>query len=72
MPPAARVGDTTARPIFVYSKDEGVAGAVWYLHLRTAEFLTHDEARVRAARLGLKDETTDMFRTALKVLPPAK
>ncbi|HVK11252.1 MAG TPA: hypothetical protein VM597_20955 [Gemmataceae bacterium] len=67
-----RVGDVAARPMFVYSRDEGIAGAAWYLHLRTAEFFTHDEARVRAGRLGLKDETTDMYRAALKLVPPAK
>lgn len=65
-----RVGETAARPIFVYSRDECVAGAVWYLHLRTAEFLTHDEARVPAARLGLKDEKSEVYRAALKALPP--
>jgi protein tyrosine phosphatase (PTP) superfamily phosphohydrolase (DUF442 family) len=63
------IGDTASRPIFVYARDPSAAGAVWYLHLRTAEFLTHDEARVRAARLGLKDETSEMFQAALKVLP---
>jgi hypothetical protein len=42
----------------------------WYLHLRTAEFLTHDEARLRAARLGLTDEKSDLFRAAVKLLPP--
>jgi protein tyrosine phosphatase (PTP) superfamily phosphohydrolase (DUF442 family) len=65
------VGDSGARPVFVYAKDPSVAGAVWYLHFRTAEFRTHDEARLRAARLGLKDETSDMFQAALKVLPKA-
>jgi protein tyrosine phosphatase (PTP) superfamily phosphohydrolase (DUF442 family) len=67
-----QIGEVAARPIFVYSRDEGIAGATWYLHLRTAEFLTHDEARVRAGRLGLKDETTDIYRAALKLVPPAK
>jgi protein tyrosine phosphatase (PTP) superfamily phosphohydrolase (DUF442 family) len=63
------IGDTGARPVFVYARDQAAAGAVWYLHLRTAEFLTHDEARIRAARLGLKDETSEMFQAAQKVLP---
>ena len=63
------VGESGARPVFVYARDPSAAGAAWYLHLRTAEFLTHDEARLRAARLGLKDETSDMFQSALKVLP---
>ncbi|MBO0697871.1 MAG: hypothetical protein J2P46_05730, partial [Zavarzinella sp.] len=64
-----KVGDSGARPVFVYARDPAAAGAVWYLHLRTAEFLTHDEARVRAARLGLKDESSELFQAALKVLP---
>ena len=62
------VGDTGSRPIFVYATDQQVAGAVWYLHFRTAEFLTHDEARVRAGRYGKIDETSDLFQAAVKVL----
>jgi protein tyrosine phosphatase (PTP) superfamily phosphohydrolase (DUF442 family) len=64
------VGRSADRPVFVYSRDASVAAAVWYLHLRTAEFLTHDEARLRAARLGLKDERSEIYQAALKVLPP--
>ena len=63
------VGDTAARPVFVYGQDPQTAAVVWYLHLRTAEFLTHDEARVRALRLGLTDEKADLFKAALKVAP---
>ena len=64
------IGDTTARPVFVYGQDPQTAAVVWYLHLRTAEFLTHDEARVRAAvRHGLKDDKSDLFKAALKVGP---
>jgi protein tyrosine phosphatase (PTP) superfamily phosphohydrolase (DUF442 family) len=63
------VADTGSRPIFVYGGDSNAAGVVWYLHLRTAEFLTHDEARLRAARLGLKDEKSEMFQAAIKLLP---
>lgn len=64
------VGDTTVRPIFVYGQDPQTAAVAWYLHLRTAEFLTHDEARVRAGRLGLKNESSDLFKAALKIAPP--
>jgi protein tyrosine phosphatase (PTP) superfamily phosphohydrolase (DUF442 family) len=64
------VGDTAARPLFVYGQDPQTAGIAWYLHLRRAEFLTHDEARVGARRLGLKDENSDLFKSALKVSPP--
>jgi protein tyrosine phosphatase (PTP) superfamily phosphohydrolase (DUF442 family) len=62
------IGDTAARPVFVYGQDPATAAIAWYLHLRTAEFLTHDEARVRALRLGL-DEKSDLFKAALKVVP---
>jgi protein tyrosine phosphatase (PTP) superfamily phosphohydrolase (DUF442 family) len=64
------IGDTSARPVFVYGQDPQTAAVTWYLHLRTAEFLTHDEARVRAMRLGLSDDKSDLFRAALKVAPP--
>jgi len=64
------IGDTAARPVFVYGQDPQTAAVAWYLHLRTAEFLTHDEARVRALHLGLKDEKSDLFRAALTVAPP--
>lgn len=64
------VGDTTARPVFVYGQDPQTAAVVWYLHLRTAEFLTHDEARVRATQLGLTDQQSELFKAALKVAPP--
>jgi protein tyrosine phosphatase (PTP) superfamily phosphohydrolase (DUF442 family) len=59
------VGDTGSRPVFLYDRDGTLAGPVWYLHFRTAEFLTHDEAKVRANRLGLK-EGTPMADAAMK------
>jgi protein tyrosine phosphatase (PTP) superfamily phosphohydrolase (DUF442 family) len=64
------IGDSAGRPVFVYGQDPATAAVAWYLHLRTAEFLTHDEARVRATRLGLGDESSDLFKAALKVAPP--
>jgi protein tyrosine phosphatase (PTP) superfamily phosphohydrolase (DUF442 family) len=64
------IGDTAARPVFVYGQDPQTAAVAWYLHLRTAEFLTHDEARVQAVRLGLTDEKSDLFKAALTVAPP--
>jgi protein tyrosine phosphatase (PTP) superfamily phosphohydrolase (DUF442 family) len=63
------VGETASRSVFVYGRDPQAAGVVWYLHLRTAEFLTPDEARVRARQLGLSDEKSDLFQAALKVAP---
>jgi protein tyrosine phosphatase (PTP) superfamily phosphohydrolase (DUF442 family) len=62
------VGATGSRPLFVYATDADLAGTAWYLHLRTAEFLTHDEARIRAGRLGRIDETSALFQAAVKLL----
>jgi protein tyrosine phosphatase (PTP) superfamily phosphohydrolase (DUF442 family) len=64
------VGDTAARPMFVYGQDPQAAAVAWYLHLRRAEFLTHDEARFKAERLGLKDQKSELFQAALKIAPP--
>ncbi len=64
------IGDSASRPMFVYATDGNLAAAVWYLHLRTAEFLTHDEARLRAASLGLTDDQTAYFQAAVKLLTP--
>jgi protein tyrosine phosphatase (PTP) superfamily phosphohydrolase (DUF442 family) len=48
------VADTDNLPLLVYDKDGMLAGGLWYLHFRTVEVLSEDEARVKAARLGLK------------------
>ena len=64
------IGDTAARPVFVYSREGNLAGSVWYLHLRTAEFLTHEEAKVRVSQLGLSNEQNDYFKAAVKHLNP--
>ena len=52
-----RIGNLKAdgRPIFVYDLDGTRAGAMWYLHFRSADSLKDDEARVRASRFGLKE-----------------
>jgi len=52
------VADPANRPLFVYDKDGSLAGALWYLHFRTADKLPDDEARKKAAALGLKEDTT--------------
>ena len=49
-------GDPARRPLFVYDKDGVLAGPLWYLYFRTAERLSDEEARTKAARLGLKDD----------------
>jgi protein tyrosine phosphatase (PTP) superfamily phosphohydrolase (DUF442 family) len=50
------VTDPANRPLFVYDKDGSLAGALWYLHFRTAGKLPDEEARKKAASLGLKEE----------------
>jgi len=50
------VTDVANRPLFVYDKDGVLVGGLWYLHFRKAERAGDDEARAKAARLGLKTE----------------
>lgn len=49
------VGDRLTRPAYVFADDAPRAGAVWYLHFRTAEALGDDVARLRAKALGLSE-----------------
>jgi protein tyrosine phosphatase (PTP) superfamily phosphohydrolase (DUF442 family) len=55
----AALTDRATRPVYVYDEDGVRAGAVWYLHFRTAEAMNDDAARVRARPLGLTDQTDD-------------
>jgi hypothetical protein len=50
------VADANTYPLFVYDKDGTLAGALWYLHFRTAPGESDTAARARAARLGLKED----------------
>jgi hypothetical protein len=52
----ATVADTARQPIYVCDDDGVRAGAIWYLHFRTADSLNDDVARVRARPLGLSEE----------------
>jgi hypothetical protein len=61
------VSDSPSQPIFVYG-DRSLSGAVWYAHLRMVDYLTHDEARVRARRYGRIDEESELFRTAMQLV----
>ena len=49
------INDAGGRPLFVFDRDGSLAGGMWYLHFRTSELLSDDEARLRAGRLGLKE-----------------
>jgi protein tyrosine phosphatase (PTP) superfamily phosphohydrolase (DUF442 family) len=61
----AVVADRATRPAYVYDDDGVRAGAVWYLHFRTAEAMNDDAARVRAKPLGLTDQTDEAKAFAL-------
>jgi hypothetical protein len=50
------VGDTARYPLFVYDRDGSLAGGLWYLHFRTAEQASDETARIRASRLGLRED----------------
>jgi protein tyrosine phosphatase (PTP) superfamily phosphohydrolase (DUF442 family) len=52
----ATVADTARHPIYVFDDDGVRAGAIWYLHFRTADSLNDDAARLRARPLGLTDQ----------------
>jgi protein tyrosine phosphatase (PTP) superfamily phosphohydrolase (DUF442 family) len=56
------VADAENRPLFVYDREGMLAGALWYLHFRTAEGLSDEEARRKAAALGLKEDESGPHR----------
>lgn len=62
------IGDSSARSIFVYSTDGNITAAVWYMHLRSAEFLTHEEARLRASSHGLTNDKNAYVQAAIKLM----
>jgi hypothetical protein len=49
------VGDRSLRPLFIYDKNGIFTGGLWYLHFRQVDHLNDEEARLRAARLGLRE-----------------
>jgi protein tyrosine phosphatase (PTP) superfamily phosphohydrolase (DUF442 family) len=55
---AKLVGDPATQPLFVYDADGSLSGGLWYLYYRRVERLSDEAARLRAARLGLR-ETAD-------------
>jgi len=52
---ARLVSDSVTQPLFIYDADGSLAGGLWYLYFRKVEKLTDEAARLRAARLGLKE-----------------
>jgi protein tyrosine phosphatase (PTP) superfamily phosphohydrolase (DUF442 family) len=58
-----QVRDPAHQPLFVYDRDGVLAGGLWYLHYRTADGLTDEEARARAGRVGLREDQDEGRRT---------
>jgi protein tyrosine phosphatase (PTP) superfamily phosphohydrolase (DUF442 family) len=56
------VADEKGYPLFVFDRNSALAGALWYLHFRTAEGMSDEKARAEAARLGFKQEQDDVHR----------
>src|SRR5262245_26022895 len=56
------VTDSQAQPLFVYDRDGALAGALWYLHFRTADQLPEEVARVRAGGLGFREDRDESHR----------
>jgi protein tyrosine phosphatase (PTP) superfamily phosphohydrolase (DUF442 family) len=52
------ISETGNTPLFVYDKDGTCTGALFYLYLRLYDKMSDEQARVRAAQLGLKDDET--------------
>jgi hypothetical protein len=50
------IGDPGNQPLFVYDSDGILAGGLWYLHFRIADGASDEDARTKAAQLGLKDD----------------
>jgi protein tyrosine phosphatase (PTP) superfamily phosphohydrolase (DUF442 family) len=56
------VTDEANLPLFVYDRDGGLAGGLWYLYYRLAEKTDDQQARTEAARLGLNQDRNDSHR----------
>ena len=57
--------------MFVYDVDGSLSGGLWYLYFRKVEKLSDEAARLRATRLGLKenaDSQRKMWLAVQKVL----
>lgn len=57
------VADGALQPLFVYDRDGKLAGALWYLHFRTADRAGDELARAKAGRLGLREDADPEGRT---------
>lgn len=53
------VADRGGQPVYVFDDDGVRTGAVWYAHFRTVDAQPADTARIRAAGIGLTDQTDE-------------
>jgi protein tyrosine phosphatase (PTP) superfamily phosphohydrolase (DUF442 family) len=56
------IADTAAQPVFVYDRDGALAGSLWYLHFRSVDGASADQARLKAAALGLREDRGGLHR----------
>ncbi len=56
------VTDPANRPLFVYDRTGMLAGGLWYLYFRTVSQDSEEVARLKATRLGLKEDATGEHR----------
>ena len=57
------VNEEANQPLFVFDRDGSLAGALWYLHFRTAGGMSDENARAETARLGFHTDQDDNART---------
>ena len=66
------VRESSQQGVFVYDRDGSLAGSMWYLYLRWAEFLDDDAAQLRSRPLGLENtrdgQHRDMWLAVQKLL----
>jgi protein tyrosine phosphatase (PTP) superfamily phosphohydrolase (DUF442 family) len=59
---AQTINDTANQPLFVYDRTGMLAGGLWYLYFRTVTQESEETARLKAARLGLKEDASGEHR----------
>ncbi len=57
------VAGESNQPLFVFDRDSSLAGAMWYLHFRTAGGLSDEQAQAETVRLGFRKDQDDNTRT---------
>jgi protein tyrosine phosphatase (PTP) superfamily phosphohydrolase (DUF442 family) len=55
--------DEANQPLFIFDRDGALAGAMWYLHFRTAASMNDEQARAEVTKLGFRVDQDDNART---------